>query len=132
MATPQADGIDERAFRFFCGVIRFIRTIRPEPGVRRLAEQMVGSSGSVAANREEATSASSRKEFIRYNEIALRSAKESALWLRACDATGLGDSRACATLLDEAQQLTRILAAIVISSKNGRPREQPRTPGTHL
>jgi four helix bundle protein len=85
---------------------------------------MVGASGSIAANREEATSASSRKEFIRFNEIALRSAKESALWLRACQATGIGDSRLSATLLDEAGQLARILGAIVVRSK------RPRRPNT--
>ena len=116
--ADNATGIDERAFRFFCGVIGFVRTVRPEPGVRRLADQMVAASGSIAANREEATSASSRKEFIRFNEIALRSAKESVLWLRACVTTGLGDSARAAALLDESRQLARILAAIVISSKN--------------
>jgi four helix bundle protein len=80
MAGSNLHGIDERAFDFFCGVIRFVRTIQPEPGVRRLADQMVAAAGSIAANREEATSGSSRKEFIRYNEIALRSAKESVVW----------------------------------------------------
>jgi len=84
--------IDERAFRFFCGIIRFVRTIEYEPGIRRLADQMVGAAGSVAANREEAASGSSRREFIRYNEIALRSAKESVLWLRGCEETAIGPS----------------------------------------
>ena len=81
---------------------------------------MVSASGSIAANREEATSASSRKEFIRFNEIALRSAKESVLWLRACGTTELGDARLAAALLDEARQLARILAAIVLSAKGRR------------
>lgn len=109
--------IDERAFRFFCGVIRFVRTIEYEPGIRRLADQMVSAAGSIAANREEATSGSSRREFIRYNEIALRSAKESVLWLRGCEETFLGDRAQCQTLLDEARQLSRILASIVLSAK---------------
>jgi four helix bundle protein len=114
--------IDDRAFEFFCDVIRFVRTIKPEPGVRRLADQMVSAAGSIAANREEATSGSSRREFIRYNEIALRSAKESVVWLRGCEATAIGDVRKCVTLLSEARQLARILGAIVVSSKTGRKR----------
>jgi four helix bundle protein len=118
MTTP-INGIDDRAFEFFCGMIRFVRTIRPEPGVRRLLDQMVAASGSIAANREEATSASSRREFVRFNEIALRSAKESVLWLRACDATGLGTPQSCVALLTEARQLARILGAIVVNSKRG-------------
>jgi hypothetical protein len=71
--------VDGRAFRIFRGVIRYVRTVRPEPGIWKIADQMVAASGSVCANRQEATSASSRKEFIRFNEIALRSAKESRL-----------------------------------------------------
>jgi four helix bundle protein len=117
-----APPIDERAFRFFCDVIRFVRTITPEPGVRRLADQMISSAGSIAANREEATSGTSRKEFIRYNEIALRSAKESVVWLRGCEATSIGDPRQSVGLLSEARQLAKILGAIVVNSKRAKGR----------
>src|SRR5688500_15623013 len=99
--TSPAFGVDERAFNFLCSVIRFSRTIRPEPGIRRLIDQLVAAAGSIPANREEATSASSRREFIRFNEIALRSAKESVLWLRACENTGIGKSDSCVALLSE-------------------------------
>jgi four helix bundle protein len=119
-----ADGIDERSFRFLCGVIRFVRTFAPEIGVRKLADQLVAASGSVGANRQEATSASTRREFIRFNEISLRSAKECVLWLRACDATRIGDERACAVLLEEARQLARILGAIVVNSKKNRSKSR--------
>ena len=110
-------GIDERSFRFACEVIRFVRTIRYEPGMRRLIEQLVDASGSVGANRDEATSGSSRKEFIRYNEISLRSAKESVRWLRVCAETGLGSREKCLPLIDEGKQIANILGAIVVRSK---------------
>ncbi|MSO81966.1 MAG: four helix bundle protein [Acidobacteria bacterium] len=71
MSAPP-NWIDERALAFLCDVIRFVRTVRPEPGVRRLIDQLVASTGSIAANRQEAMSASSRREFIRFNEIVLR------------------------------------------------------------
>lgn len=111
-------GIDERAFEFFCAVIRFVRTIRPEPGIRRVVDQLVAAAGSIAANRQEANGGSSRREFIRYNQIAMRSANESALWLRACSATGLGTKTTCVALLSDARQIARILGAIVVNSKN--------------
>ena len=111
--------IDERAFDFLCSIIPFVRTIRPEPGIRRLIDQLVSAAGSIAANREEATSASSRREFIRFNEIALRSAKESVLWLRTFKTTGIGSPAKSAALLDEARQLARILGAIVVNTKRG-------------
>jgi four helix bundle protein len=116
--------LDERIFVCFCDVIRFVRTIQPEPGVRRLIDQLVASTGSIAANRQEATSGSSRREFIRFNEIALRSAKESVLWLRAFEATGIGDPREATRLLDETGQLARIIGAIVVKSKGIAPRAE--------
>ena len=112
-----AKEIDERAFRFVCNAILFVRSIRPEPGVRRLIEQFVASAGSIAANREEASCASSRREFIRFNEIALRRANESVLWLRAFVETRIGNAREASVLLDEARQLSRIIAAIIVRTK---------------
>jgi len=117
--TPK-QGIDERSQEFSSNVIRFVRTIKPEPGVKNLIEQLTGAAGSIAANRQEATSASSRREFIRYNEIALRSAKESVSWLRTCQETNIGDAALCAELLGECRQLVRILAAIVVKTKTNR------------
>ena len=114
-ASPKE--IDERAFRFLCDAIGFVRTAWHEPGVRRLLDQFVASAGSIAANREEATSASTRREFIRFNQIALRSANEAVLWLRAFVATRVGDARKTPLLLDEARQLARIIAAIVLSAR---------------
>ena len=110
-------GVDERAFRFLCDVMRFVRTVKPEPGVRRLIDQLVASAGSIAANRQEANSGSSRREFIRFNEIALRSANEAVLWLRAFAATGIGDRETASLLLSEVRQLARILGSIVIKAK---------------
>ena len=109
--------VDERSFRFVCDTISFVRTIRPEAGIRRILDQLVAAAGSIPAKRKEAQGASSRREFIRYNEIALRSANESVLWLRVCQAAGLGDPQQVAVLFDEAQQLARILGAIVVTAK---------------
>ena len=111
------DGIDERSFRFFCDVLGFVDTIPRDPRTNKLVEQLVDAAGSIGSNREEALGASSRREFIRYNEIALRSANESVRWLRACAARRIGSQPACVRLLDEARQLARIIAAIVIRLK---------------
>ena len=110
-------GIDERSSAFFEDVIRFIRTIDAAPGTARLIEQLVSSSGSIPANRGEATSASSKKEFIRYNKIALRSSKESTVWLRGCLAGEWGDQDDCRRLIDESQQITRILGKIIVRAQ---------------
>jgi four helix bundle protein len=111
------NGIDERSFRFYCDILEFVDPIPRSPKTDRLIEQLVDSSGSIGNNRDEAVGASSKREFIRYNEIALRSANESVRWLRTCAARRLGSQAKCLALLDECRQLARILAKIVITSK---------------
>ena len=117
MKRDDANGIDERSFRFFVDVLAYVDTIQVTPKTNKVIEQLADAAGSIGGNREEALGASSRKEFVRYNEIALRSANESVRWLRSCAAARLGDQARCVALLDEGRQLARILAAIVISTK---------------
>jgi four helix bundle protein len=70
-----------------------------------------------SSNLEEAQAASSRREFIRDCDIALRESRETNFWPRVCQRTRLGDQRVCETLLGESVQIAKIIAAI-ISTKN--------------
>jgi four helix bundle protein len=71
----------------------------------------------LGANLEEAVAASSRREFVRFNEIALRETRESVFWLKVCTRSRLGDVATRDEPLDEGQQIARIIAAIVINTK---------------
>ena len=117
MHRDDPNGIDERSLRFFNDVLTFVDTIQLTPKTSRLVEQLAAAAGSIGNNREEARGASSRQEFIRYNEIALRSANESVRWLRACAINRIGSRDKCVALLDEARQLARILGKIVVTTK---------------
>jgi len=114
---PRRDDINERALVFACRVIDFIPSIVPRPGMRRLADQLVGAAGGIGSNLEEAVAASSRREFVRFNEIALRETRESVFWLKVCQRSRLGDVVTHGELLDEGQQIARIIATIIINTK---------------
>jgi four helix bundle protein len=117
-SNPPTDDINERALAFACRVISpFVASLSERAGHRRIADQLVGAAGGIGSNLEEARAASSRREFVRFNEIALRESRESAFWLSICRRTTLGDQIVCEELLDEARQLVRIIAAIVVSTK---------------
>jgi four helix bundle protein len=117
-SNPRTDDINERALIFACRVIEsFLASLPERVGVRRIGEQLVGAAGGIGSNLEEARAASSRREFVRFNEIAVRESRESVFWLSVCRRTTLGDQIACEELLDEARQLARIIAAIIVSTK---------------
>jgi four helix bundle protein len=123
--SVRPDDIDERVFRFACDVIEYARTIQWEPGVHKIIDQLVDAAGSTGANRHEAA-AGSPKEFIRFNTIALREARESHFWLRLCEAKKLGSATLCMPLVSEADQIKRILGAIIVRRKASLREEQRR------
>jgi four helix bundle protein len=117
MKRNDPEGIDERAYRFFCDVVAFVETVPIGPTTSRIIGQLVDAAGSIGSNREEALSRSSNREVLHYNESSLRGASESVRWLRACVARRLGSQDKCVPLVDEGQQLTRLLTRVVIRAK---------------
>ena len=87
------------------------------PGIRCLIDQLFKSGTAIGANLEEAKAASSKREFVRYVEIALREARETTYWLRICAALALAPSADVNELSGEADQIARILGAIVVRTK---------------
>ena len=130
MKRNDPEGIDERAYRFFCDVVAFVETVPIGPTTSRMIGQLVDAAGSIGSNREEALSRTSNREIIHFNEISLRGASESVRWLRACVARRLGSQERCVPLVDEGQQLARLLTRVVIRAKREDDSGGRRT-GTH-
>ena len=82
-------------------------------------DQVLRSSGSVAANYVEANNAVSKPDFMLRIRIAKKEASETMLWLRLLEATSQDDSikTTLRALFQEADELTRILAAILRKSQ---------------
>ena len=71
----------ERCYRFSIAVIRLTRYL-PETRVYwTVTDQLIRSATSIGANIIEGKSASSKRDFIRFYEIALKSANETNYWL---------------------------------------------------
>jgi len=117
VTTDAARDIRERSFTFGCEVARFALGLAPVPGVRCIVDQLLKAGTAVGANLEEAKAGSSKREFVRCVDIALREARESLYWLRICAAIKLGSVDRLRELQEEADQLVRILTAIAINTK---------------
>ena len=110
--------INERCYEFSLNVLALSDTLSNKNSSKIISNQLVRSATSIGANIIEAKSSSSRLEFKKYYQIALRSANETKYWLNLLKDSGAGDSNVTDKLLGETDELARMLAAGVIKLKN--------------
>ena len=110
--------LEERAFKFALTIRACISGSKWTREQWTDIDQILRSSGSVAANYIEANNAVSKPDFILRIRIAKKEASESMLWLRLLEATSQDDAlkTALRALFQESDELTRILATILRNS----------------
>jgi four helix bundle protein len=114
--TPQ--DIRERTFQFALRIIKLCNELNKMPGVcRDISGQLLKAGTSVGANTEEAQAAQRKPDFISKNSIALKEARETHYWLRLLIAAKVLSEDRLTGLLDEAEEIKRILGSIVVSAK---------------
>lgn len=111
--------ITERTFNFALRVIKLCQFLSEKYSLEKniLAKQLLRSATSVGANIEEAQSGQSKADFISKMSIALKEARETNYWLRLLEASEILPKEKIADLLKESDELKRIIAAIIVSSK---------------
>lgn len=70
-----------RVYNFSLQVIQFLDAIEIKRIYFSISDQLLRSSTSIGANLIEARAAHSRKDFIKFYEIALKSCNESKYWI---------------------------------------------------
>jgi four helix bundle protein len=111
-------GIAERTFQFALAVVRLCKVCERRSGTARtLARQLLRSATSVGANVEEAQAGQSCADFISKYAIALKEARETHYWLRLVIESGDFPNVTGPALCQEAEELKRIIAAIIVKAK---------------
>ena len=98
-----------------CGVLPAKRI-----GSSNLSDQLFRSATSVAANYAEAAEAESRKDFIHKMKIAMKELSETRVWLKIIVESGYVVRHRMSALVDEAEELARILSASIITARSNR------------
>ncbi|OGO40833.1 MAG: hypothetical protein A2Z04_09980 [Chloroflexi bacterium RBG_16_57_9] len=111
--SKQPYDIKERTFEFGVRIIKLVNAMPRTVAGIELGRQVVRSGTSVGANVEEADGATTRKEFAYKVGISRKEARETRFWLRLIQATGLLESPDIPVLIDESDQLVRILSTII-------------------
>lgn len=107
-----------RLYTFTLRLIDVIDKLPNDVVARRMGDQLLRSGTSVMANYVEAKAAASRRDYINFFTIALKSANESILWISL-----LRDSRRLKQedsewIKAEMEEIANILAASIITLKS--------------
>lgn len=89
---------------------------------RHIAGQLVRSGTSPAPNYDEGRAAESVDDFCHKLNVALKEMRESHVWLQMIAKAGLLPDHRLADMLDECDQLRRILAQSIVTAKRNRKR----------
>ncbi len=109
-----------RAYRFSLNLIKLINTLPNTKTSVVIINQVLRSGTSIGANIIEAQAASSKLEFKKYYEISLKSANETKYWLCLLKDSGIASKETIDPLLNEVIELSKMLAASVMTLKGKR------------
>jgi four helix bundle protein len=107
----------KRLYNFVLRLIKFIRTIPGDVVFEVIVKQLLRSATSILSNYIEATSASSRKDFINFFTHSLKSANESKVWLTLLRDLKAGDQKELSWLINELVEISKIFASSIIALK---------------
>lgn len=107
----------ERCYQFSLEILHLADELPKKKSAWIISDQVIRSATSIGANLTEGKGASSRIEFKKYYEIALKSAYETQYWLCLLRDSGLVDRTRLSELLLEVEELIRMLASGVITLK---------------
>lgn len=120
MNNPK-EQLRHRAYKFSISVTKFAALFPHERIYWVISDQLLRAATSIGANIIEAQSASSKKDFINFYTIALKSANETRYWLGILrDGTDLAKKEEIEILLKEAKDLCNMLGASLLTMKGKR------------
>jgi four helix bundle protein len=105
-----------RIKKFILDLIKFLNGLSKTSSNEVIGRQLLRSGTSVGGNYIEAQAASSKKDFLNFFQIALKSAVESQFWLELINDTN-NNPQAGIELLNELKQISNILGASVLKLK---------------
>jgi four helix bundle protein len=117
--------LSDRLWHFAARVGKVVDALPDTRLGRHVAGQLVRCGTSSPPNYDEGCAAESRADFIHKLKIALKEMKETRGWLRFTIIAELMPAKKISSLLEECDQLAKILAQSVITAGG---KKRPQTP----
>lgn len=109
--------IQQKSFVFAIRIVNAYKYLTEQKKEFVLSKQLLRSGTSIGANVEEAIGGQSKKDFIAKISISYKEARETKYWLNLLTATDYLDEKLSKSLIDDAEELSKILSSILLSSK---------------
>jgi four helix bundle protein len=106
-----------KSYAFAIRVVKLYMHLRKQKVERELLIQFLKAGTSVGANIEEGIGAQSKADFIHKMGIAYKEAREVFYWLKILRDTEILEIKLAESFLKDAEELKKILASILKSSK---------------
>ena len=115
---PAVYNIKHRAFIFSKNIVLYVGALKFDKIYFSIFDQLIRSATSIGANLVEGRAGSSVNDFLKFYTIALKSANETKYRLCLIRDTLQTDKIKIIELLNEADELSKIIAKIIISTKS--------------
>ena len=109
--------IKHRSFFFARDILRFVRHCNYDKVHFSMFDQLIRSGTSIGANLVEGKAGSTRKDWRNFFTIALKSANEVKYWLCLLKEIVPDNIIMINTLIKEANEISKIIASIIVSDK---------------
>jgi four helix bundle protein len=108
--------IQKRCFSFSIEILTLSEKLHKKQTNWLLLDQLIRSGTSIGANLIEGGNSTSRKEFIHYVQISLKSASETVYWLELLKEINQ-DNKSIQLLANECNELKKILSTIILHTR---------------
>lgn len=116
----KADMLSERLLNYGEEIVKLVVSLERTTAGRHIAGQLLRSGTSAGANYEEARGAHGRADFVHKLRIVIKEVRESLYWLRLAERAGLSNGVSLVHLLDETEQLARIVGRSLLTASKGK------------
>ena len=112
-----SEELSDRLWKFAARVGKVVDALPDTRLGRHVAGQLVRSGTAAGPNYDEGCAAESRADFAHKLSVALKELKETRGWLRFIVIAGLLPEKRIATMLDEGEQLIKIVGKSIATAK---------------
>lgn len=101
-------------------LIEFIDALPKDNVSRRIGDQLLRSGTGILGSYVEAQSSVSKREFVKYFNISLRSTNESKMWTALLRDSKRAQPKSVQWFLDELDEFAKIFASSILTAKGKR------------